>query len=340
MSIRIKSGKLSKEIFGLFAASALISAFFCGFLRVTANAIVLSYYEKNHLILTETNEWMITSWIKNISLLSAIIVFSFLFLFLVGQRLFYIKEIIQGIYALQAHRMDYEIPVEGDNELTELAETINYLSRTEREIQRKELQLQKEKEELIRALSHDIRTPLTAILSYSEYMKSKEEISQLEMEGYIEMMSQKAEQIKFLTNQLLDGGRVLKKYENGKFLMEQLVDEWESTLDEEFICQIEFNDCKEFEGEFDVQELRRVFDNLASNIIKYAKQDEICMRIYTENEYLHIEQWNKCKEYVMDVESSKIGIPSIRAIAERYQGQVEIQQNDNEFKINISFRIL
>lgn len=340
MLIKGRSGKLSKEILGVIAASAAISMFFLVFLRVTANAIVLSYCENKNLIMNDTNEWMMESWINNISLASALFVFIVLSLFLIGQKLMYIKEIIQGIHALQTHRMDYEIPVEGDNELTELAETINYLSRTEREIQRKEAQLKKEREELIRDLSHDIRTPLTAILSYSEYMQSKENITPLEMEGYIEMMTQKAEQIRFLTNQLLDGGRVLKKYENGKFLMEQLVDEWESTLGEEFVCQIDFTDCKSFAGEFDVQELRRVFDNLASNIIKYAEKESIHMKIYTDQERLHIEQWNICKEHALDVESTKIGISSIRAIAERYQGEVMLSQIENEFKINISFRIL
>ena len=77
-----------------------------------------------------------------------------------------IRDSIQGVEALRTHRMDFTMPIEGDNELKELAESINFLSETERRLRQLETELQAEKEQLIRDLSHDIRTPLTAMLSY------------------------------------------------------------------------------------------------------------------------------------------------------------------------------
>ena len=68
------------------------------------------------------------------------------------------------------------MPIEGDNELKELAESINFLSETERRLRQLETELQAEKEQLIRDLSHDIRTPLTAMLSYSDYLGAERDI--------------------------------------------------------------------------------------------------------------------------------------------------------------------
>lgn len=330
--------KLSQEILGLSAAAMAIAIFFFGFLSITANSLVLNYCETNDIIFTEALEWTINSWIQSLSFVASVFLFVVLFLFFVGQKITYLKDIILGIEALRMHRMDYKIPLEGNNEFTELAESINYLSKTERELQQKETQMREEKEALIRALSHDIRTPLTAILSYSEYLKGKNEIEKQEMNNYIDLMQQKAEQIKILTNQLLDGGnRTLEKIENGKFLMEQLADEWEASLEDTFICDIHLEECPAFSGEFDIQELRRIFDNLASNVEKYADATKpISLKIFEKEQHLVIEQNNKRKTNVTDVESNKIGIESIRKIAQHYGGNIEVMLTEQTFSIAIT----
>ncbi|MFR5557317.1 MAG: histidine kinase dimerization/phospho-acceptor domain-containing protein [Coprococcus sp.] len=115
----------------------------------------------------------------------------------------YLREIIQGVEALRTHRMDFTMPIEGDNELKELAESINFLSETERRLRQLETELQAEKEQLIHDLSHDIRTPLTAMLSYSDYLGRKETLEQEEVQEYIALVQRKGQQIKALTDRLL-----------------------------------------------------------------------------------------------------------------------------------------
>ena len=282
--------RLSREILGLFGATALIAVFFYVFLNVTANSLILSYAEKNNIIFTELETANIDVWLEGVSFLSATVLFVVLFLFLVGERIAYVNEIVKGIDALGRHEWDYEIPLDGNNELTELAEQVNKLSKEEQAFREKEKQIQEEKESLIRGLSHDIRTPLTSILSYSEYMKSKADMSDMEVVDYIALMEQKAQQIKVLTDRLLEGGnRQVETIENGRFFMEQLVNEWEAELESEFHCQIDFSECPDFSGEFDVQELRRIFDNLASNIKKYADESApIVMQVASKDGRVYI----------------------------------------------------
>lgn len=332
-----RKSRLAREILGLFAATASISIFFFYFLSRMADSIVISYCEKNGIYFTEIQELVVDGWINNISFAASVVLFIVLFLFLIGQKLGYLREIIKGIEALRMHRMDHVIPVEGRNELTELAESINFLARTERELQLKEALMREEKEGLIRALSHDIRTPLTSILSFSEYMGEKENIEPKEIKEYADLMRQKAEQIKSLTDRLLDGGeRILERFENGRFLMEQLADEWQADLEESFLCETDMKGCPQFSGEFDIQELRRIFDNLASNIKKYADPEKpVSLKIYEKEKRLLIEQKNKRRKIISGIESSGIGLESVRKIAEQYGGSIKVEENEEEFSIEI-----
>lgn len=333
-----KIQRLSREILGIFGKTFLISAVSFWTLNEVANIIVLNYVESELLVISEYQLIDLQYGILSISFVAAIILFVVLFLSLVGDRLAYISEIEKGIDALGRHDWSYEIPLQGSNELTELAECVNQLSKEEAAFQEKKKQLQDEKEALVRGLSHDIRTPLTSILSYSEYMKSKGEWSPKEVDDYISLMEQKAQQIKMLTDRLLDGGtRQLEVIENGVFFMRQLVEEWEAELEAEFDCQIDVTSCPDFRGEFDVQEMRRIFDNLASNIRKYAEETvPVVLRVVEKNGRVCIFQSNACKQKVVPVESTKIGIDSIRKIAAHYGGTVEVSLTKQEFSIAIT----
>ena len=304
--------KLTHEILGLFGATTVIAVFFHGFLSMTANSIAEAYILERDLTPTESQEWILDFGIPSISFMMAALLFVFLFLFLIGQRLGYVRVLISGIEALRTHRMDYEIPIEWNNELTELAESINYLARTEKELQIKENLLKEEREGFIRAMSHDIRTPLTVIKGYSEYMQNKEHISEEEILLYANLIEQKAKQLKDMTDRLLDGGRTLEKIEDGRFLVEQLTAEWELQLEDEFHFVIDLSKCSAFSGEFDIQELRRIFDNLASNVKKYADaKTPIILRIGINDNCLVIEQENRMREDDAKVESNGIGMERI-----------------------------
>lgn len=328
---------------GVLIGTALIAVFCYGFLSAMASGMVEVYVESKGLSLSEW-DWMDISFgIQGISLISSVILFAILFLFLTGDRLSYIGDIIKGIDALGHHQWDYRVPVEGNNELTELAERINILSFEEQMLREKEARMQQEKDSFVRGLSHDIRTPLTSILSYSEYMKTKKEISQEEIREYILLMEQKAGQIKMLTDRLLDPKALEPEMiEDGKFLMQQLTEEWMTELEDDFTCVLDLSQCPVFSGCFDVQELRRIFDNLASNIKKYASdQSEIYLSILQKEGQLLIRQWNLCKpeEERGKVESTKLGIESIRKIADSYGGTVEVVLSETQFVIEITLAV-
>lgn len=329
--------RLSREILGIFGISFLMAIFGFWVLNEVANRILLSYVEQETLGISEYQLIDMQYWILGISMVSGVVLFLVLFLALVGDKLSYISEIVKGIDALGRHEWDYEIPVKDKNELAELAERVNVLSKEEQEFQKKEKKLQEEKASLIRSLSHDIRTPLTSLMSYSEFMRSKENLTAEEVTDYMILVEQKAQQMKVLTDRLLDGGkRKMESIENGRFFIEQLVDEWVSELEEEFVLKVDTSGCPQFSGEFDIEELRRIFDNLASNIRKYAdERSSVVLRVFEKDGRVCIYQSNEKKEMHKKVESTQIGVESIRNIAGHYGGSVEVIQTERTFSIQI-----
>ena len=161
---------LSRQILGLLAVTLLISVVLMQILSYSARGIIENILFLQDILLTETQYADLNDWIFNLSLLVSVIFFILLFLFLLGERLSYINDILKGIDALQQGNQEHTVPIEGHNELTQLATSVNYLSATQKQIKEKEQALAEEKEQLTRSLSHDIRTPLTSILSYTELL--------------------------------------------------------------------------------------------------------------------------------------------------------------------------
>ena len=331
-----KRRKLSGEILGVLTITFVIALFLFQLLRIAAGAIIDSVLFMQDIVLTEAQYMQADDWIFNLSLLVSVGFFVILFLFLLGERLSYIRDILEGIDALQKGQENHMVPVEGNNELTQLAKAVNYLSKTQREVKQREQALSEEKEQFIRGLSHDIRTPLTSIMAYSELLAGQNDAAPEEQARYLNLIHTKAGQIKEMTDLLLDGSKRSPEYfENACLLMEQLAEEFESMLEDDFSVKTNLT-CPAFSATFDVQELQRIFDNLISNVQKYAAPDKpILLTISAENEQLIIRQENAVRKLDAPAEGYQIGLKSIQRIAQNYGGRVEVQQDDAMFMIRI-----
>lgn len=336
-----KTKRLSREILGLLLITAVIALFFWGFLYLTANSISETYFAERNLQPSEGQWLTLRAWIRSVSLLSTVILFLVLFLFLLGQKLAYLREIIQGVDALRTHRLEDTIPLREANELTELAEHINFLSETERRLRQQETALQAERERMIRDLSHDIRTPLTAILSYSDYMSRKDGYTDAELREYFSLVRKKAAQMKDMTDRLLEGSkRNVEPVENGRLLMEQLAGEWGEILEDSFSCEISMENCTDFRAEWDMQEILRIFDNLSSNVEKYADSGHpVLLQMDRGVDTLRILQKNAVRQTAQKIESNQIGLESIRRITAGYGGAVTVSLDEKQFQIEITLPV-
>lgn len=332
-----KYRNLSREILGLLGISFVAGLFVLQILGLVAASIVESVMDAQGIVLTEMQYMLVDDWIFNITFLVSIIFFIMLFLFLLGERLSYIKKIIKGIDELRNGNEGHVVPLERNNELTALAQAVNDLSQTQREVKEKERLLQDEKDLFIRSMSHDIRTPLTSILAYSELLIGDNKVPQEEQMRYLRLIRDKACQIKDMTDLLLDGIKRNPEYiEDARLLMEQLCEEFEEELEAAFCVETTI-DCPAFTGSFDVQELRRIFDNLISNVRKYASpKGKVHLSIFLAKGTLCIRQDNMVKALSAPAEGYQIGLRSIRRIAQNYAGKVDVEKSETEFAIMIT----
>lgn len=341
---------LAGETVEFLLISLSVAIFTYLFLFHMSGAMSRTYLADAGIVFTSGGERVLDIWLGSVCGITSGAIFLVLFLFMLGQRISYLLEIIRSVDALQQNRMDGTIPVEGNDELTELAERINRLAASEKALASQEQLMAKEREALLRSLSHDIRTPLTSIISYSQLLKEKSPLSAEETAAYIHLVESKSEQIRELSDRLLNQ-RVqnLQRVEHVRLLMEQLAAEWEEILEGMFSCRTDLSSLRDFSGTADIYSLRRIFDNLASNSRKYAdKEYPIELRIYTESpddpSFVTICQKNKIWNVVgtsnkettaANQESFGIGLESIRRIASDYNGTVEIRRNEDEFEITV-----
>ncbi len=333
-----KRRKLAHELLRFIGLSAAVSLFLFWGVSSIALRVAETYCFDYDIVMTEFDWIKVDRWIFSVSAVLSCITFSVIFLCLLGDRIAYIRKITAGINALHTLEITEPIPLEWNNELTELAAAINDMAEAQQKIREKEQTLANEKEQLIRALSHDIRTPLTSILAYSDYLVSQQEVPVEVQKAHLEMIRKKAEQIRELTEILLDGSRRNPEhFDDGKLLMEQIAEEFQEELEEQFTLFVDFNGCPPFSGTFDVQELRRVFDNLSSNVRKYADPSKpVTLSVELKNGSLLIQQCNGILSQKSQSEGYRIGLNSIRRIAQSYGGNVSVEQSQGQFKISIS----
>ena len=264
--------------------------------------------------------------------------FTVLFLTLFGQKLSYIRTLISGIRELQSGAFGKQVELVGNNELTQLGEAINYLSESQSVIREKEKRLILEREELIRTLSHDIRTPLTSLMAYTELLTSKSDTSEAEWREYLSLVDKKSKQIKELTDILLDGGqRKTEYFDDARLLFVQLAEELTEALEEDFTVSVALPSQVSFSGSFDVGELRRICDNLISNIKKYAEpSEEVTLSITLADSGIVIRQSNGIKKSAEHKESYRMGLNSIRRIAQNYGGGITVSEETDRFEITVT----
>ena len=141
------------------------------------------------------------------------------------------------------------------------------------------------KAELITNVSHDIKTPLTSIINYVDLLK-KEKIENEKVKEYIEILDNKSQRLKKLTEDLIEASKVstgnislnLEKI-NIVELINQAIGEFADKFKKNNLDVI--IDAKEAEINImaDSRYMYRVIENLFSNIAKYAQNNS---RVYID----------------------------------------------------------
>ncbi|GAB6169571.1 hypothetical protein JCM1393_20310 [Clostridium carnis] len=342
-----KIPRLALEFIGYLIVSVFIASFIFAFLYNISIAFILKLIEKGYYGESAVSDPKFLYWLKLVCILATLIIFFTFFLLFLGKKVSYILYITKSIQTLKAGNLNFKLDIIGDDELSELADTINIFSNALQNHMQNEDRLKKEKEDLIRSLSHDIRTPLTSIISYSDFIKNKNYDSDTKLENYIEIIQNKAYQIQQLTNLLLNPDSIQANSLNppvleGKLMFKQFISEFEDSLeDKNFNLEVDIIGLTDFKAKFHVQDIARIFDNLYSNIIKYTdNKEKIGIKISLADNVLIFTQTNTIKDKKnIAIESHGIGLNNIKNIVESYNGEMNYIIDYKIYKIEIKLPI-
>ena len=194
----------------------------------------------------------------------------------------YVREIINGIERMRNGDFMEEIPVKGEDEFSEIADSINEMRKNLSETLESRKAAEKTKDELITNVAHDLRTPLTSILGYLDLLTQGDFLTEDQRQKYLGIVSSKAKQLETLVKDLFDYTRydrdkvkIKKEILDLNLFMPQLVDEfYPSFIENELECRTDFyEDALNIKGNGEL--LARAISNLLSNAIKYGAEGKV-----------------------------------------------------------------
>ena len=291
-----------------------------------------------------------------------IITFVATFLFGINKRIKYLKYIISKVGGITNENFIEELDYKGNDEIADLANSINIMSNRLKENYEKEKKIEKAKNELIVAVSHDLRTPLTSIIGYLELLKDDKFPYEDVQKDYLNVAYEKSVSLKKIINELFEFTKLnndiatLEKIPfNIATLVNQIVGEQIPFFKEKNIkVEIE-STVQELYCEIDIQKMVRVLENIVKNAEKYSFPNTIFkvsmmeidnnIKISFENtgeniskdelEKIFEKMYRLDKSRTGETEGSGLGLAISKKIIELHSGKLWAECNNNTIQFNI-----
>lgn len=257
----------------------------------------------------------------------------------------YIRQLSQEIGVLEGGTLDVPITVRGQDELTDLAQGLDAMRSSFLEQTRRERQLVQANQRMITEMSHDLRTPLTAILLYVELLRRNGGEAE-KREEYLDRLEGKVEQMRTLADHLfryaLSSGETPAGHTEALTLEAGVGD----ALSELAACltqrgfQVEADlPWDDRQVAVDCEGAARVLDNLSSNLLKYADPHvPVTISLLEGEDRVGIRITNALRPSVDGAESSGVGLASASRVMEQMGGRLDREETDGGFQVTLFFR--
>lgn len=279
------------------------------------------------------------------------------------------QEIVRSINIISENDVKHRVDVSkmhGDN--LEIANAVNNIGNGIKKAVETSTKDEKMKTDLITNVSHDIKTPLTSIISYVDLLK-RENIQDEKIRGYIEVLDQKSQRLKQLTDDLVEAskissGNIVLNFEKINLieLVNQSIGEFEDKFAEHGLkCRLAVPESPVYIN-VDARSMFRIIENLYNNIYKYALQGT---RVYIDIEKFGVEgaervqlavknisesQLNMSAEELLErfkqgdesrtTEGSGLGLSIAKSLTEAMNGQFDVFLDGDLFKVILTFNTI
>lgn len=186
-----------------------------------------------------------------------------------------------GAEQIKEGNLDFDMTYESDDEFAKVCSEFDEMRIRLKDSIEKQLKYEENRKELIVGISHDIRTPLTAIKGYVQGLRDGVAKTPEKQKKYLDTIYAKTNDI----NSLVESLFIFSKLDTGSFPfnfqkihISNYVENFYNSVREEFLgkgIEISFQNNCDYNNivKLDCKEMNRVFLNILENSVKYKKDD-------------------------------------------------------------------
>lgn len=248
--------------------------------------------------------------------------------------------ISQEVQSIGAGNLYLQLEPKGRDEISQLTASVEQMRLSLLRKTSEEQRALQQNSDLITAMSHDIRNPLTSLIGYLDLLEMSQDRLPEDLRSYVLASRDKAYQLKDLTGEMFRYFLVFSRGEQ---------ETHPEPYDAQILCAQLLGECaaelrtRGFDVNLmplttpctvttDVQMLKRVTDNLLSNMEKYADPAaRLTILAECENGRLHVCFANRARKELARVESNHIGLRTCEAILQLLGGQFFTHRVGDDF---------
>ncbi len=296
----------------------------------------------------EFTEYLYYDIINISSLVFSFIIMLVILLLYITRVTFRIGKLGTTVNYVASGDTERKISINGKDEIAELADNVESMRSTMVENYKREKEALDSNTELITSMSHDIRTPLTVLLGYIDVMRQNSEGNE-QMQEYIKAAESTAMRLKKLSDDMFGYFLVFGRDERQLTLeeydvltiFEQMITEHVLLINENgYVTKLSVDE-EGLSGKCircDAQSLVRIFDNVFSNMYKYADREHpVKIEVCEDNGRTRASFLNTIKRDVEAVESNGIGLKTCKKLAEHMGARFDYSESENTFVTELIF---
>ena len=210
-----------------------------------------------------------------------------------------IRKLEDDTQKIKEGNLDFTVDAEGNDEIGELCQNFESMRKRLKESAEEKLEAEKENRVLISNISHDLKTPITAIKGYVEGIMDGVADTPEKMDRYIRTIYSKVNDMDRLINELtlyskIDTNRIPYNFNKINVLdyFNDCVEEIGLELEAEHIGLSYYNYAADDSLIIaDPEQLKRVIDNIIGNSVKYMDKEpgRINIRIKDVGDFIQVE---------------------------------------------------
>lgn len=297
------------------------------------------------VMISGTFSYQLYSWLLVADIMVSFVLFLVLVLLGIRRKMNYISKLCEEIAILEGGSLDYQITIRGQDELAMLAQGIDSMRKGIKGLMEREAAMVQENQKIVTEMSHDIRTPITSIMLYSEILKKQQYKTEEKWQDCVDKINKKAYRLKQLADNFFEyslisskDDLVLEDPEGLELIFFDIFSETCSYLEQKgFRVDVDIA-WKECTLRVSTNYVMRIMDNITSNIIKYADPAApVLIKNIDDKDKTGFLFENRISQSDDKVESYGIGIQSIKNMMEQMKGSCQAKELQERFQIAILF---